>query len=298
MSKFTGVRPNKIKEMKIATIIDWILTEKCNLNCYYCLQNADTRMAKCTPVDYRFAQKVEFPMLFHLTGGEPFLVPNLINLINELQAMGHYVSMNTNLTHSTRDFSKLVDKEHFLFINSSYHYIYRKELINPFIRNYMYLREAGIFTYATIVMLPDLFDDLLSVADKLISNGVCVLPKLMRGRENGKQYPQDYDNTQLERMSALLDKSKANLSSEDKSHLDQACLYNVSIDDWQMGSHSIGTRCFDGLHYIRITETGDVIYCNGLSMGNVYHENFQFQFCDTKRDCPYKTGNYLCKKNY
>ena len=57
-------------------------------------------------------------------------------------------------------------------------------------------------------MLPDLFDDLLSVADKLISNGVCVLPKLMRGRENGKQYPQDYDNTQLERMSALLDKSK------------------------------------------------------------------------------------------
>lgn len=120
----------------------------------------------------------------------------------------------------------------------------------------------------------------------------------MRGRENGKQYPQDYDNTQLERMSALLDKSKANLSSEDKSHLDQACLYNVSIDDWQMGSHSIGTRCFDGQHYIRITETGDVIYCNGLSMGNVYYENFQFQFCDTKRDCPYKTGNYLCKKNY
>lgn len=169
--------------MKIATIIDWILTEKCNLNCYYCLQNADTRMAKCTPVDYRFAQKAEFPMLFHLTGGEPFLVPNLINLINELQAMGHYVSMNTNLTHSTRDFSKLVGKEHFLFINSSYHYIYRKGLINPFIRNYMYLREAGIFTYATIVMLSDLFDDLLSVADKLISNGVCVLPKLMRGRE-------------------------------------------------------------------------------------------------------------------
>lgn len=123
VSKFIGVRPNKIKEMKIATIIDWILTEKCNLNCYYCLQNADTRMAKRTPVDYRFAQKAEFPMLFHLTGGEPFLVPNLINLINELQAMGHYVSMNTNLTHSTRDFSKLVGKEHFLFINSSYHYI-------------------------------------------------------------------------------------------------------------------------------------------------------------------------------
>lgn len=287
-----------MKEMQIATIIDWILTEKCNLNCYYCLQNADTRMAKCTPVNCSFAQKAESPMLFHLTGGEPFLVPNLIDLVNELQSMGHYVSMNTNLIHSPREFSECVNKEHFLFINGSYHYMYRKELIKPYIRNYMYLREAGIFTYATIVMLPDLFDDLLSVADKLISNGVCVLPKLMRGRDNGRQYPRDYDSTQIEKMSALLDKSKSNLSAEDKIRLEQACQYNVSIDDWQKGENSIGTRCFDGLHYIRITEIGDVVFCNELSMGNVYQENFQFQFCDTKKDCPYKTDNYLCKKNY
>ena len=162
----------------------------------------------------------------------------------------------------------------------------------------MYLREADIFTYATIVMLPDLFDDLLSVADKLISNGVCVLPKLMRGRDKGRQYPQDYDSIQIGKISALLDKSKSNLSAEDKTRLEQACQYNVSIDDWQKGENSIGTRCFDGLHYIRITETGDVMYCNELSMGNVYNKNFQFRFCDIKKDCPYKTDNYLCKKNY
>lgn len=285
-------------ENKIATIVDWILTEKCNLNCYYCLQNADTRRAKCNPVDSSFAMKEKSPMLFHLTGGEPFLVPNLIDLVNELQSMGHYVSMNTNLTHSTQDFSKYVNKENFLFINASYHYIYRKEVINPFIRNYMCLREAGIFTYATIVMLPNLFDELFSVADKLISYGVCVLPKLMRGRDNDKQYPQDYDSKQSERMSTLLSKSRSNLSDEEKIQLEQACLHNVSIDDWRTGSHSIGTRCFDGKRYIRITETGDVVFCNGISMGNVYEENFQFRFYDMKRDCPYKTDNYLCKKNY
>lgn len=283
---------------KILTIVDWILTEKCNLNCYYCLQNADTRKAKCETINSGFAMKAKSPMLFHLTGGEPFLVPNLIDLVNELQSMGHYVSMNTNLTYSTHDFSQYIKKENFLFINASYHYVYRKGMINPFIRNYMRLREAGIFTYATIVMLPNLFDDLLSVANKLISNGVCVLPKLMRGRDNGRQYPQDYDSTQIGKMSTLLDKSKSNLFAEDKTRLEQACQYNVSIDDWRMGTHSIGSRCFDGKRYIRITETGDVVYCNGKSMGNVYEENFQFQFCDIKRDCPYKTDNYLCKKNY
>lgn len=284
--------------MEIATIVDWILTEKCNLNCYYCLQNADTRRAKCEPIDSSFAMTVKSPMLFHLTGGEPFLVPNLIDLVNELQSMGHYVSMNTNLTHSAQDFSKYVNKENFLFINASYHYVYRKDLINPFIRNYMCLRKAGIFTYATMVMLPNLFDELLSVASQLISHEVCVLPKLMRGYDNCKQYPQNYDSKQLERMSTLLNKSKSKLSDEEKVQLEQACLYNVSIDDWRTGSHSIGTRCFDGKRYIRITEVGDVVFCNGISIGNVHEKNFQFRFHDIKKDCTYKTDNYLCKKYY
>lgn len=283
---------------KIATVVDWILTEKCNLNCYYCLQHADTRNAECGPVDCHFAANVKSTMLFHLTGGEPFLVPNLIDLINDLQSMGHYVSMNTNLTRPTGNFSECVNKEKLLFINASYHYVYRKGHLAPFVRNYMYLREAGIFTYATIVMIPQLFDELSVIADKLISYGVCVLPKLMRGRDNGRQYPQDYDSTQLEMISCLLNQSKSILSAEEKCKLTQACLYNVSIDDWQTESHSIGTRCFDGIHYIRITETGDVVYCNGILAGNVYHEGFHFHSNDIKRDCPYKTDNYLCKRNY
>lgn len=42
---------------RIDTIVDWMLTERCNLNCYYCLQNADTRKAECGPVG-RFAENV------------------------------------------------------------------------------------------------------------------------------------------------------------------------------------------------------------------------------------------------
>lgn len=283
---------------RISTIVDWILTEKCNLNCYYCLQHADTRKAKCGPIDSRFVARAKDTMLFHLTGGEPFLIPNLIDLVNELQSFGHYVSMNTNLTHSTRYFSECVNKSNILFVNASYHFVYRKKHVRPFVRNYKYLRDEGIFTYATIVMLPQLFDELLSVADELLSQNVFVLPKLMRGVENGKQYPQDYNSTQLKYMSVLLEQSKSTLSAVEQTLFEQACLYNVSIDDWLTGSYSNGTRCFDGVHYIRITETGDVVYCKGLLGGNVYSENFQFQFDNQKQDCPYKTTNFLCKKHY
>lgn len=283
---------------KISTVVDWIVTEKCNMNCYYCLQHADTRKARCKPIDSSFVAKAKSPMLFHLTGGEPFLVPNLIELINNIQSMGHYVSMNTNLTYSTRRFSECVNGGEILFVNASYHYVYRKERVTPFVKNYMCMREAGIFAYATLVMIPQLFDELLVIFDKLVSQGVCVLPKLMRGRDNGKNYPQDYDSVQLETISSLLDKSKSNLSDEEGYKLSQACLYNVSIDDWQSGSHSMGTRCFDGVRYIRVTETGDVVFCNGISMGNVYREDFRFQFDDVKRECPFRTGRYLCKKNY
>ena len=293
MSQAIGLDSNNI-----SIVVDWILTEKCNLNCYYCLQHKDTRKAECVPVDYSFIKKVKVPMLFHLTGGEPFLVPNLMELINELQLTGHYVSMNTNLTRPTQQFSKCVNKEHILFVNASYHYVYRKDYIAPFVRNYMHLRDSGIFTYATIVMIPQLFDELLSVANKLLTQDVFVLPKLMRGFENGKQYPQDYDSFQLASMSSLLTKSKSKLNPVEETLFKQACTYNISIDDWQTGIPTNGTRCFDGLRFIRITETGDVVVCNGISKGNVYCEDFQFQFDDQKKNCPNKTKHYLCEKNY
>lgn len=51
-------------ENKISTIVDWILTEKCNFNCYYCLQNADIRKAKCEPINSGVAMNAKSPMIF------------------------------------------------------------------------------------------------------------------------------------------------------------------------------------------------------------------------------------------
>ena len=172
--------------IRIDTIVDWILTERCNLNCYYCLQNADTRKAECGPLDYSFVENVDKSVLFHLTGGEPFLVPNLNDMCNALEDRGHHVSMNTNLTLPVSKFVKEVSPDRFLFINASVHYPYRKQHMEPFMRHYRELREAGFFVYSTVVMIPDDFDQIADFIREYQSQGLILLPKLMRGVEKGK----------------------------------------------------------------------------------------------------------------
>lgn len=282
--------------IQVNRIVDWILTEKCNLNCYYCLQNADTRNAECKSVDYSFIDNISEPILFHLTGGEPFLVPNIIDLCIKLEQKGHYISMNTNLTIPVNTFIEKVKSEKFIFINASVHYPYRKHHMKPFIRHYMALREAGFFVYATIVMMPDEFEQISDFIKDYQSQGVILLPKLMRGVERGVKYPESYNDRQFSMMKNMVINSIEKMSLIDKKKFKIACENNVSIDNWwEFANNPIyGTRCFDGFRYIRITEKGDIVYCNGKLLGNIKTTGFTvLQDIDI---CPH-LKNGFCKKN-
>lgn len=138
---------------RIDTIVDWMLTERCNLNCYYCLQNADTRKAECGPVG-RFAENVR--------------------------------------------------PDNFLFINASVHYPYRKQHMEPFVRHFRQLREKGFFIYATVVMIPAEFDEIVGFIREYQRQGLILLPKLMRGIERGQRYPESYGETQNDIMRRLI----------------------------------------------------------------------------------------------
>ena len=281
---------------RIDTIVDWILTERCNLNCYYCLQNADTRKAECGPVDYSFVDNLNKSVLFHLTGGEPFLVPNLNDLCNTLESKGHHISMNTNLTLPVSKFVKEVRPDRFLFINASVHYPYRKLHMEPFMRHYRQLQEAGFFVYATVVMIPDEFEKIADFIREYHSQGLILLPKLMRGVERGQRFPDAYSNEQNAIMKELVACSIEKMSQDDREKFRVACENNVSIDNWwEVDTRTIGgTRCFDGSRYIRITETGDIIYCNGRVLGNI--KTTGFTALSHPDVCQY-TYRGLCSKN-
>lgn len=262
---------------RIDTIVDWILTERCNLNCYYCLQNADTRKEECGPVDYSFISGLDDTVLFHLTGGEPFLVPNIIDLCNGLQEGGHFVSMNTNMTLPVGRFAENVRSGNFLFINASVHYPYRKHHMDPFMRHFRQLRDKGFFVYATVVMIPAEFDEIVEFIKEYQHQGLILLPKLMRGIELGRRYPASYSETQNEIMKQLVASAIDNMTAAEKEKFQIACENNVSIDNWwEFDSKSrCGTRCFDGTRYVRITERGDIVYCDGKVLGNVKETGFK-----------------------
>lgn len=281
---------------KIETIVDWILTERCNLNCYYCLQNADTRNAKCEYLDYSFIEHVDETMLFHLTGGEPFLVPNLVDLCNTLELKGHYISMNTNLTLPINKFVEFVNPENILFINASVHYPYRKHHMEPFLRHYKKLRDAGFFVYSTVVMIPEEFYQIVQFIEEYQKQGIIMLPKLMRGINNGQRFPEAYTTEQNVLMKKMAASSIVQMSSNDRVKFQNACESNVSIDDWwNFRTNSItGTRCFDGYRYIRITENGDVVYCNNKLLGHIKTTGL-VKLCQ-KSVCQYE-HNGLCVKH-
>ena len=282
--------------IRIDTIVDWILTERCNLNCYYCLQNADTRKAECGPVDYSFIEDTDRTLLFHLTGGEPFLVPNLNDLCNSIEHKGHYISMNTNLTLPVNKFIEQVNPNRFLFINASVHYPYRKLHMAPFMRHYRQLRETGFFVYSTVVMIPDEFEKIAGFIRDYQSQGLILLPKLMRGIEQGRRYPEAYSNEQKATMKKLVSSSIEIMSLNEREKFRIACENNVSIDNWwEIDTRDVGgTRCFDGARYIRITETGDIIYCNGKILGNI--NTTGFTVLPHPNDCQYAYRG-LCSKN-
>ena len=288
--KFTGMKePNDI-----STVIDWILTEKCNLNCYYCLQNADTRNARCEAIDYSFIHDLSSRYLFHLTGGEPFLVPNLNGLCNSLQEAGQYVSMNTNLTLPVERFTTEVKNDRFLFINSSVHYPYRKMHMKPFLQNYRNLKASGFFIYATVVMLPGLVEELLEFIGRYQKEDIFILPKLMRGIDCGRSYPRAYTPDQRSRMQDAAAATILKMTPGEQDAFRIACRYNVSIDNWGNNPPDIdGTRCFDGNRFIRITETGDITYCNNQVLG---HISGGFKTLGKSNTCKHSVNN-LCLKS-
>src|SRR5659263_383189 len=95
-------------------IIQWHLTEKCNLRCKHCYQagasqpempfgliravvSEISRMLK----DWQEAYDLEFSPSFNVTGGEPFLRPDFLAILEEMVGPGS-TAMSCPMVRSSR----------------------------------------------------------------------------------------------------------------------------------------------------------------------------------------------------
>ncbi len=177
-------------------MITWSIIKQCNFNCSYCFQG-DSADKLIKPIDLNKLAKnlnlLSDEWLFQLTGGEPFLEKNIIEIAQSITRK-HYISINTNLSlKNVYDFADNIDPKRTVNISASVHITEREKRdpnLKSFIEKICYLQNKGFNIIASYVITPDLLNRIKKDMEYLKSSGVQkVRIKVFRGIYDGKYYP-------------------------------------------------------------------------------------------------------------
>jgi MoaA/NifB/PqqE/SkfB family radical SAM enzyme len=126
----------------------------CNFKCKYCWEVQGQEHGDFKPEPFKpwrtwaDAWVRLRPDILDITGGEPFLVPGLLDIIEAVTAAGTRVAITTNLSHPILEFVKRITPEQVFSITASYHPTENGDRKNPmnadvFFGRLLLLREFG-----------------------------------------------------------------------------------------------------------------------------------------------------------
>lgn len=285
---------------------DWILFSGCNYRCQYCFWSGEVLGARPVPpaeVDrlVDFFDRTEKRWLIHLTGGEPFLYPQFVELVQRL-TQRHRVSVNSNLSTDRVDyFAETVDPERVSFMNCAVHVAERERhnRVEDFARKMKLLRAAGFKAFATYVFYPPLLERAAADFEAYAAMGVPLFPKAFRGAWEGQSYPAAYtpeDRDLFMRLSRDAELAYAEMWEGVETPptidplLDRDLVLN-GVKDYR------GRLCSAGRDFVRIRENGDVQRCGPSEiLGNIALGTLELKTEPTPcqdLECPYFCYKYL-----
>jgi len=199
----------------------------------------------------------------NFTGGEPFLVPNIVEACIELTKK-HFISFNTNLTSKkVKEFAEKINPERVLFINASCHIkeLERMNLLSRYIHNFLLCKNRGFNIGAIEVGYPPLLKESDKYKKKFLEKGIELTFWVYVGTYKGKFYPDSYNEKEREIL-GLTEK----------------------YIEW---FHQYGKLCNVGYNVGIIHPNGDIRYCFAInkSLGNIYEG---IKFNDKLIRCPVK----------
>lgn len=208
-----------------------------------------------------------------MSGGEPFLYPEFVDLCARL-TKNHFITVNTNLsTSNTIDFADSINPEQTYSINASLH-IEEREMRNglsKYLERVRYYQNKGFQIRVEYVMYPTLFQRIEDDLQMLKSEGVAIVNlKAFRGYFKSRYYPLAYSETEQEFIREhLLDGKEEEIMSIDKTFT------------------FFGKPCRTGLDYWVMDPAGNVRRCcsSTKSYGNFFDESFQAD--REARPCPF-----------
>lgn len=270
------IKQDKIKHHNAS--LAWSMPVKCNLDCSYCVSKDEIRNApEKFIIDISSLIKTldESHKIFEIVftgGGEPFLVPNLIEACETITKK-HYISLLTNLTSpKVAEFANKIDPKKVLFIRASVHIkeLEKRNLLDVYFNNFFLLKDRGFNIHASEVAHPLLLAEVKKYKKLFNQKGVELKFEPFRGEHDGKLYPQAYIKKEIE-------------------------VFNINPQI----HYQHKKFCNAGYSVGMIFPNGDIKICGRFSkkIGNIYKTiDFKknllicpFKFCD----CPLNSDHYL-----
>lgn len=232
----------------------WHITDICNYDCFYCFghQKGIDDSKKITSQLISALLKENTNWNIHLVGGEVFLIPEFIEICKEIIENGFTISIETNLslTKEITTFANYFRSTDVSCIWISSHILEREKRnsLHQFISNYKLLKNKGFKMVVNYVLHPSLFDRFEDDYNYLKTFEIELIPKMFKGKYNGKLYPLGYSYEEKVRMLKF------------NPYISYSSLFNSS-----------SIICKAGEDLIKIDKNGDIFRCEGgMKLGDIF----------------------------
>jgi len=284
---------------------DWHLLLTCNFRCRYCFFTPELLGQKL----HVFASPEEWQAAFgatgkrwliHMTGGEPTIYPRFVDLCDGLSRT-HMISLNTNLSNPcVKEFARRIDPKHVSFINAGFHAEERRAHhgVERYFDHARCLQDAGFRIIPTVVATPAVVAELAELQAEFAAHGLWLVPKVLRGGNRGRRFPQSYSPSERARLRSSIIRAREHY--EDRFSGPGALgrpSIDVLSDDELLASipNFTGRACSAGMKFVRISPNGDVHRCSTKTqLGNLLTGTLQLRSGPTPCDTKYCI--YFCKK--
>jgi MoaA/NifB/PqqE/SkfB family radical SAM enzyme len=243
----------------------WDIHYSCNFRCPYCwffdnwAQQAK-RNLYLTPQEWMVIWKRIFDKYgetrIAITGGEPFLYPNFIELVRELSSL-HIVKITTNMSGNIEKFIQEISPKR-VYLDLNFHAAFVRDL-NGFIRKVKLLHNAGFGAGVCYLAYPPQLGMIDFYKKRFEENDIRFALAAFWGKYQDRQYPESYTPEEKEMIKPFLG--------------------DVGRIDYHLNAASPKDKpCNAGYKYANIHGDGTVVRCAQYAdtpIGNILDYNFQ-----------------------